>query len=1204
MQPPRFDGSDATNWISRVQYYFDHVMMPDAQRLHYAVMLFDPPASEWVFYYCAKTNFVTWQEFLEDVRHRFDRQSFKDYFGLITKLTQTGTVLEYHNTFEKYLNRVQGVPASKLFTLFIAGLKPEIQERLTLHRPTSLAAAMALSLELADTQADRNLAQPSSGFQRRQWQGRDHRTSTGPAVTQQPTANAAGAALPVGPTQRQREQPRPPAIRVSQAEKSERSRLGLCWHCPEKWVFGHVCKQRLLCYADEEESAAGVEIEDIPDDEALTEIAHIHALEGGRRSSPLKVLGQIMGRGVCILVDTGSDRDFLHPNIAESLHLPLSPIRPFRVFVGNGAALLCTHMARRTRLTVQGSVFTVDLHILPIHGPDVILGMDWLESLGKIFAEFASKTLEFVYNGHPFTLRGITSPPCRLQAQSLLTLHASREVSVCFEIALLELGAEAPEPVAFPADLPAGITAVLGSFSHVFNIPTEMPPALQFDHRIHLLPGAKPVNVRTYRYPYFQKNEIERQVREMLEQGIIQRSSSPFSSPVLLIRKKDGSYRFCIDYRALNNVTVPDHFPIPTVDELFDELGKARVFSKLDLRSGYHQIRMHEEDVFKTAFRTHDGHFEFLVMPFGLTNAPSTFQATMNAIFQPMLRKFVIVFFDDILIYSPTLADHETHLAAVLTVLQEHSFFVKQSKCYFCSSTVEYLGHIITDGLLKADPNKIEAMTAWPIPRTVKQLPGFLGLTGYYRIFVAQYALIAAPLTDLLKKEAFIWSPAAEVSFLALKEAMTRAPVLRLPDFGRTFCVETDASDSGIGAVLLQDNHPIAFYSKKLGLRRRVASTYHKELYAIVEAVQKWRQYLLGHEFVIRSDQKSLKELLQQVVQTPDQQLYVRKLMGYKFSIEYKKGSTNRVADALSRREESQSAADAAIGADESCPPADQQCQQLVAASQPVPHLLELLRRETASSPEMRELTAAIRAGSAAAHLSMVDGLVYFKRRIYVGEMVLLKLQPYRQHSVARPKSAKLARRYYGPFEVLERIGPVAYRLRLPEGSRIHNVFHVSLLRAFVAGDAAHDSLTLPSEFFGDRPVVYPVRVLDRKVLWQGERPVEHVLVRWSDGTDSPTWEPTEMVQRRYPNVLLEDKEVAMGEGVDTILQQPDQEPIVDVTEELEEVGEVQETVEEQRRRTDEDTRAKGVREEASIAKTKPTRNARPPNRFGDFVAK
>ena len=422
----------------------------------------------------------------------------------------------------------------------------------------------------------------------------------------------------------------------------------------------------------------------------------------------------------------------------------------------------------------------------------------------------------------------------------------------------------------------------------------------------------------------------------------------------------------------MNAATVPDHFPIPTTDELFDELGAARVFTKLDLRAGYHQIRMHLDDVFKTAFRTHDGHFEFLVMSFGLTNAPSTFQAAVNDIFHPLLRQFVIVFFDDILIYSPSLESHTTHLQEVLSILASHRFFIKLSKCTCCSSSVEYLGHMIEDGQLRADPSKIEAMVAWPIPSTIKQLRGFLGLTGYYRRFIAGYASIAAPLTELLKMDAFLWSQRAADSFEALKAAMTSAPVLRLPDISNTFFMETDASDFGVGAVLLQEGHPLAFFSKKLGPRRRITSTYHKELYAIVEAVQKWRQYLLGREFVIRSDQKSLKDLLQQVIQTRDQQLYVRKLMGYKFRIEYKTGASNNAADALSRRDmEFEEAATTTM---------------LSLVSHPRPGIMATLRKETLENPELVKLKSDIEEGRAKLGFSLGDGLLFFGRRIVVAK--------------------------------------------------------------------------------------------------------------------------------------------------------------------------------------------------------------------------
>jgi len=293
------------------------------------------------------------------------------------------------------------------------------------------------------------------------------------------------------------------------------------------------------------------------------------------------------------------------------------------------------------------------------------------------------------------------------------------------------------------------LDSLLLQHSAIFDEPTGLPPVRPYDHRIHLLPGTAPVAVRPYRYPQLQKDELERQCAAMLEQGIIRPSTSPFSAPVLVVRKTDKTWRFCIDYRALNAKTLKDKFPIPVVDELLDELHGARFFTKLDLRSGYHQVRMHPDDIAKTAFRMHRGHYEFLVMPFGLSNAPATFQALMNDVLCPYLRRFVHVFFDDILIYSPTWVEHLQHLGIVLCALWANRLHLKRSKCSFGATSVAYLGHVISTGGVAMDADKVAAVTAGPTTRSAQDLRGFLGLAGYYRKLIRDFGLLAAPLTPL-----------------------------------------------------------------------------------------------------------------------------------------------------------------------------------------------------------------------------------------------------------------------------------------------------------------------------------------------------------------------------------------------------------------------------------------------------------------------
>lgn len=557
---------------------------------------------------------------------------------------------------------------------------------------------------------------------------------------------------------------------------------------------------------------------------------------------------------------------------------------------------------------LQQATFTADVIVLPLVLCDLILGIQWLRSLGPILWDFDKLQMEFSCKGKKFVLRGAKPSGVKLINNKTFSQAVQQGAQICFlylnppnyhfdmpTCQLLHSAAETP-PI-----LPA-IEQLLSQYTDIFADPTELPPTRPgFDHKIPLKEGTNPFSIRPYRYSILQKDIIDKLVEDMLQQGLIQHNNSPFASPVVLIRKKNGTWRLCVDYRKLNQHTIKDKFPIPLIEDLLDELGGSIIFSKLDLTAGYHQLRMEKGEEHKTAFKTHAGHFEYLVMPFGLSNAPASFQALMHHIFHPYLRRFVIFFFDDILIYSPTLEDHVAHLKLVFQTIRANHLFLRKEKCSFATNKVEYLGHFITKEGVSTDPSKVQAVANWPKPSTLKQLRGFLGLAGYYRRFVKDFGKIAKPLTDMLKKDNFQWTEESTVAFFALQQALISAPVLTLPDFSKPFVVETDDSGTGIGAVLMQDQHPIAYLSKSLGPRQQAMSIYERELLAIVYAVQRWGTYLSHAHFIIRTDQKSIKHMLEQRLNTPFQQVWMAKLMGFDFEIHYKEGSENRAADALSR---------------------------------------------------------------------------------------------------------------------------------------------------------------------------------------------------------------------------------------------------------------------------------------------------------------
>ncbi|KAL0556809.1 hypothetical protein IC582_005326 [Cucumis melo] len=379
--------------------------------------------------------------------------------------------------------------------------------------------------------------------------------------------------------------------------------------------------------------------------------------------------------------------------------------------------------------------------------------------------------------------------------------------------------------------------------------------------------------------------ELKVQLQELLDKGFIRPSVSPWGAPVLFVKKKDGSMRLCIDYRELNKVTVKNRYPLPRIDDLFDQLQGATVFSKIDLRSGYHQLRIKDGDVPKTAFRSRYGHYEFIVMSFGFTNAPAVFMDLMNRVFREFLDTFVIVFIDDILIYSKTEAEHEEHLRIVLQTLRDNKLYAKFSKCEFWLKQVSFLGHVVSKAGVSVDPAKIEAVTGWTRPSTVSEVRSFLGLAGYYRRFVENLSRIATPLNQLTRKGApFVWSKACEDSFQNLKQKLVTASVLTVPDGSGSF-----------GKV-------VAYASRQLKSHEQNYPTHDLELAAVVFALKIWRHYLYGEKIQIFTDHKSLKYFFTQKELNMRQRRWLELVKDYDCEILYHPGKANVVADALSRK--------------------------------------------------------------------------------------------------------------------------------------------------------------------------------------------------------------------------------------------------------------------------------------------------------------
>ncbi|GJU28034.1 putative reverse transcriptase domain-containing protein [Tanacetum coccineum] len=888
----------------------------------------------------------------------------------------------------------------------------------------------------------------------------------------------------------------------------------------------------------------------------------------------------IFGRAVFVLFDTGATHSVISTKFASCFTMtPILLDHVLCISTPMKDSARITHVYRDLPLQFDDKIRSVNALPLDMCEFDIILGIDWLaahratidcHSRRVIFGDIHAP--EFIYHGSlPGKSMKIISA---LKARTLLS-HGCEGFLATIHDTTSDVSSIHDQPI-------------VSEFQDVF--PEELPgipPIRDVEFNIELIPGAEPISKAPYRMAPIELKELKDQLQELLERGFIRPSVSPWGAPVLFVKKKDGSMRLCIDYRELNKITIRNRYPLPRIDDLFDQLQGAKHFSKIDLRSGYHQLRVKEQDISKTAFRTRYGHYEFLVMPFGLTNAPAVFMDLMNRVFHEFLDKFVIVFIDDILVFSKSKEEHEEHLRTVLQILRQEKLYAKFSKCEFWLSKVAFLGHIVSAEGITMDPAKVEAITKWPRPTSVTEVRSFLGLAGYYRRFVEGFSRLALPLTKLMRKgEKFVWNEEREKSFEELKQRLVSSPILTLPSGSGGFQIYSDASKKGLGCVLMQHGKVIAYASRQLKPYEVNYPTYDLELAAVVFALKIW----------------NLRWLSQSSISLVGEDCWVEALAG---SGKWSDGVLGEGGPGGGGMTLPLSAADAELFAQCRFSPAvvDRCFSVLLIPLRVAGYKEEGLEmvwdntlagwqslgglagyfcvygvrgrnrvsiriavgHEVAIWPAC-SLTSTCRMRSnwlkdpfpsAAFHSKLETGRVLC-RLAFSGDWSVcwscgvlsrtpcIMLAPAAagccrqemmdcvtpnetQGSPRRPgKSFKEAQHcvlvssFIGPFEILDRVGEVSYRLALPpQLSHVHNVFHVSLLRGYkyhplhvvsYPFDQIREDLSYTEE---------PESILDRQDRVMRNKTIPFVKILWRNHPErEATWETEESIRTSYPHFL------------------------------------------------------------------------------------
>ncbi|XP_021995301.2 uncharacterized protein LOC110892449 [Helianthus annuus] len=912
---PEYDGKldpdEFVEWIHTVERVFDYKQTSEEHKVKIVALKLRKYASTWWSNVCSKRERAgkdkirSWPKMKTKMKQKFlPTYYLQASFRQLHALKQgSGSVEDYSRDFE-YLLMKCDVPEDDPQTLvrYLGGLEPRVANVVELQPYETLADLTVLAHKVDVQQRSKGkqeLARPN--FRSNSYPRPNADTKPPPAINPKTPSSSSTTENPRAPRR--------------------------CFRCQG---LGHIASEcsnkRIITLADFEQASGFNFCRDSPEDPLIT--ADVDGEEVGpdegdclvvRRalsSTPGREENQqresifhtrcTIGHKVCtVIIDGGSCTNVASQTLVTKLRLPTEPHpSPYVIqWLNQGKGI---QVADRVLISLSiGKSYCDNIwcDVLPMDACHLLLGRPW-QFDRRVVHDGYRNTYSFTFKDKKITLTPLTQPsqtPTPPLTLNTLLKAEQLEFTAFRDFILLGLDEEESKTTVPHHAL---VQPLLQSYAHIFpaEIPLGLPPLRTIQHKIDFIPGSVLPNKPAYRTNPQEASEIKRQVDELLKKGFIRESLSPCAVPTLLVPKKSGEWRMCMDSRAINRITIKYRFPIPRLDDLLDELHGSTVFSKIDLRSGYHQVRIHEGDEWKTAFKTKEGLYEWLVMPFGLSNAPSTFMRLMNQVLKPFLGRFVVVYFDDILVYSPSTTVHHQHLQQLFDVLNQEQLYGNLEKCEFFANHVTFLGYIVSANGIQVDERKVQAIRDWPVPQSIQQVRSFHGLASFYRRFVKNFSTIVAPMTEVTKSKQFIWTPQADAAFNALKQLLSSTPVLALPCFDEVFEVECDASGVGVGAVLTQLGRPVAFYSEKFNDAKRRYSTYDKEFYAIIRALTHWQHYLISREFILHSDHEALKYIQGQHKLQPRHAKWVEFLQIFNFSIRHKSGKLNKGADALSRK--------------------------------------------------------------------------------------------------------------------------------------------------------------------------------------------------------------------------------------------------------------------------------------------------------------